>query len=138
VRRRQRGQALIETAVTLPVLLALFVGFLAAGVGAQGYVDLNTAVYLAAASSATAFAGDPQDADQFASDTFLATVAHDPLLASPSLAPCGGYDAGQTVTCTGSATLQFSRTPLAVVVPIDPRITQIGTAVRSPYRSQKP
>lgn len=132
------GQALIETAVTLPILLALFLGFLGAGVGAQGYVDLNTAVYLAAASNATAYAGDQPDADRFAMDTFDHTIVHDGLLEEQSFG-CGGvYAAGGTVTCQGSAVLRFSRTPLSVAIPFDPVITAQASAVRSPYRSLPP
>ena len=140
-RTRSGGQALIETAVTLPVLIALFLGFLAAGVGAQGYVDLNTAVYLAAASNVTAFAGDQPLAMQYATDTFDATVSHDTLLRKVGFncpAPPSDYAAGGQVVCTGSAVLEFSKTPLAVVVPVDPTISATATATRSAYRSCPP
>lgn len=138
---RSRGQALIETAVTLPVLLALFLGFLAAGVGAQGYVDLNTAVYLAAASNVTAFAGDQPLAMQYATETFDATVSHDSLLRKVGFdcpVPPSDYAAGGRVVCTGTAVLEFSKTPLSVVVPVDPTITAQATATRSAYRSCPP
>ena len=128
--------------MTLPVLLALFFGFLGAGVGAQGYVDLNTAVYLAAASNVTAYAGDPQDAKQFASDTFDATLRHNTLLRSLGPVDCtlppNDYTAGGTITCQGSAVLEFSRTPLSVAIPFDPVITAQASATRSPYRSVHP
>ncbi|HZU17180.1 MAG TPA: hypothetical protein VFD01_11375 [Candidatus Dormibacteraeota bacterium] len=133
-----RGQALVETAVTLPIMIVLFLGFLAAGVAAQGYVDLETAVALAAAANATAYADDRADADRFATSTFEATVGHDSLLRSQGLACSGDYGAGGTVTCQGSAALEFSRTPLAVVVPVDPTLTAQASAVRSPYRSARP
>ncbi len=145
-RRPQSGQALIETAVTLPVLIALFFGFLAAGVGAQGYVDMNTAVYLAAASNVTAYADDQPHADQYATDTFNATVRHDTLVEPetgpkafgcfPGPGPNGGYQAGGSITCSGSAHLRFSKTLLGALIPVDPEITAQATAVRSPYRSQ--
>jgi len=133
-----RGQALIETAITLPVMIALFLGFLGAGVGAQGYVDLNTAVYLAAASNVTAPAGDPVDARQYAHDTFHSTVVHDPLLHEVGFdcpAPPSDYAAGGTVTCTGTAILEFSKTPLSVAIPFDPTISAQASATRSAYRS---
>lgn len=132
------GQALVETAVTLPVLLALFFGFLCAGVGAQGYVDLNTAVYLAAASNVTAFADDQPDADRFATDTFDHTIAHDTLLERQAFSCGGDYTAGGTVTCQGSAVLRFSWTPLSVAIPFDPTVTARASAVRSRYRSVPP
>jgi hypothetical protein len=136
---RQSAQALIETAVTMPILVILFIGFLAAGVGAQGYVDLNMAVSLAAASNATAFADDPEDAFGFASDTYTATLRHDSLLRDNGF-DCDGtnYAAGGKVVCTGSAVLEFSRTPLAIVIVRDPTISATATATRSPYRSTKP
>ena len=139
-RRRRSGQALIETAVTLPVLILLFFGFLAVGVFAQAYVDLNTAVYLAAASNATAYANTQNgDADQFALDTFDATVRHDSLLQKKSFACAGNYAAGGQIHCDGTATLLYSRTPMAIVVPIpDPDISATAFAVRSKYRSEKP
>jgi hypothetical protein len=136
--RRHSGQALIETAVTLPILIALFLGFLGAGVGAQGYVDLNTAVYLAAASNVTAYANDPADANQFAADTFDHTLAHDSLLQSQGFSCAGDYAADGDVTCQGSAVLEFSRTPLSVAIPFDPTISAQATAHRSKYRSVHP
>jgi hypothetical protein len=129
------GQALVETAITLPVLIALFLGFLGAGVGAQGYVDLNTAVYLAAASNVTAPAGDQPLADQYATDTYKSTVTHDTLLRTEKFGCSGDYAAGGIVTCSGAAFLEFSKTPLSVVIPVDPRITATASATRSAYRS---
>lgn len=138
-RHPARAQALVETAVTLPILIFLFFGFLAAGVAAQGYVDLNTAVYLAAASNVTAFADDPGDANRFAVETFDATLAHDGLLEKRGFTCGGDYAAGGTITCNGSAFLRFSRTPLSVAIPFgDPLISAQASAVRSPYRSVPP
>jgi hypothetical protein len=138
-RRARSGQALIETAVTLPILILLFFGFLAGGVAAQGYVDLNTAVYLAAASNATAYANDQVDADRYATETFDATLAHDPFLVKQYFRCGGSYLAGGTVTCEGQAVLHLSNTVLGFVVPRDPPpITIRASAVRSRYRSEKP
>ena len=140
----QQGQALIETAVTLPILIMIFFGFVGAGVAAQGYVDLNTAVHLAAASNVTAYADERAVADQYALDTFEHTLAHDSLLRAkgvdghpPSWCE-GNYAAGGQVTCHGSAVLEFSRTPLAILFIRDPVIQSEASAVRSPYRSRRP
>ncbi len=124
--------------MTLPILIALFLGFLGAGVGAQGYVDLNTAVYLAAASNVTAYASDPTDANQFASDTYTHTLSHDSLLRNQGFSCSGNYAADGDITCQGAAVLEFSRTPLAVAIPFDPRITASASAHRSKYRSVHP
>lgn len=137
-RPRQGGQALIETAVTMPVMIAMFLGFIGAGVAAQGYVDLNTAVYLAAASNVTAPAGARDVAMQYANDTFDHTLAHDSLLRKVGFdcpAPPSDYNAGGQVTCSGSAVLEFSKTPLSVAIPFDPVIGAQATATRSLYRS---
>jgi hypothetical protein len=136
--RHSSGQALVETAITLPVLIALFLGFLGAGVGAQGYVDLNTAVYLAAASNVTAPAGDQTLALQYANDTFDHTVAHDTLLRRDRFGCPGSaqdYAAGGTITCKGTAKLEFSKTPLSIAIPFDPTISASASATRSAYRS---
>ena len=140
MRTRQAGQALIETAVTLPILIALFIGFVGAGVGAQAYVDLNTAVYLAAASNVTAYADDMPLSLQYAHETFNATVAQDKLLEQTQLT-CSpdpaDYAAGATVSCRGSASIAFSRTPLSIIFG-DLPINASASATRSPYRSRRP
>jgi Flp pilus assembly protein TadG len=136
----QRGQALIETAVTLPVLLALFIGFLGAGVAAQAYVDLNTAVYLAAASNVTAYADDMALSKQYAQETFDATVSHDTLLENTQLTCSNNpadYAAGAPVGCQGSGSIAFHRTPLSIIFG-DVPLSASATATRSPYRSRRP
>jgi len=137
---RQDGQALIETAVTLPVLIALFFGFLGAGVGAQAYVDLNTAVYLAAASSVTSYSDEMALSKQYAQDTFDATVRHDSIIQRAQLTCSNNpadYAAGATVTCQGSASIAFSQTPLSIIFG-DVPIGASASATRSPYRSRRP
>src|SRR5438132_735247 len=62
----RRGQALLETAITLPVLIILMLSFLLAMVVAQAYVDLDTATSLAAASAVSAPAGSPALSRDFA------------------------------------------------------------------------
>ena len=135
--------------MTLPILLLLFFGFLAAGVGAQGYIDLNTAVYLAAASNVTAYTGDKAHADQYALDTFQHTIVHDSLLepdpavgvpGQPGLTCDGDYAylTDGVIHCQGSAYLRFSRTALGALIPVDPHITAQATAQRSRYRSAPP
>lgn len=135
-----RGQALIEAAVTIPILILLFLGFLAVGLVVQAFVDLNTAVYLAAASAVTAPAGQETVGQQYASATFNGSMRHVPELSTDSFS-CGGTWApdgqgnGAVVTCSGSATLQMSQTLLGVVVPVNPCINASATAHGSPYRS---
>ena len=139
--RPRAGQALIEAAVTIPILVVLFLGFLAAGLAAQALVDLNTSVFLAAASAVTAPAGNSTLGGQYASATYTGSMSHVPELNSTGGVNCGGSwnpnpdPPGYVVTCSASATLLFSRTPLGIVVPFNPVLSATATAHGSPYRS---
>lgn len=138
-RRDSGGQALIETAITIPVLLVLMLSFLLVMVVAQAYVDLDTATSLAAASAVTAPAGSETSSRDFALKTYDGTLRRSSYLEPGRLDGCGAYTAGQTVGCTGHATLLLSRTPMAILQPFntDWRISiQAGaTGYSSPYRS---
>jgi hypothetical protein len=135
----QTGQALIETAITIPVLLLLMLSFLLVMVVAQAYVDLDTATSLAAASAVSAPAGNDALSREFALDTYDGTLLLSSYLEPGQLDGCGGYTAGSAVTCTGHATLFLSRTPMAVLQPFDPNwhldIVATATGYSSPYRS---
>ena len=137
--RATRGQALIETAITVPVLMVLLLGFLLATVVAQAYVDLDTATSLAAASAVTAPAGNEPLSRDFAVRTYDGTLRRSSYLEPRELAGCGGYAAGGTVTCTGHATLFLSRTPMAILQPFNADwqlpIQATATGYSSQYRS---
>ena len=132
----QRGQALVEAALTIPILVLLLLGFYTAALAVQGFVDLGTAVSLAAASAASAPADDAPEATAYASQTFTHTVQHFPLLSSPSISCPGDFRAGGAVTCTGTAFLSLSDTPLGLVSG-DIRITRTAVAHSSPYRARR-
>lgn len=138
-RRHHRGQALVETAIVLPLLFLLFLGFLVVMVTAQAYVDVDTATSLAAASAVTAPANDSAKSREFALQTYNGTLHQSTYLEPQALAGCGGYSAGGSVTCTGKATLYLSRTPMAVLAFWNPgwtiTIQATSTAYSSPYRS---
>lgn len=114
---RQRGQALIEAAFTIPVLFVLLLGFYEVSLAVQSNLDLGTAVGLAAAAAASAPAGDQPDATRYAQATFGHTVQHFGLLQGARLVCQGPYQAGATITCTGTATLRLSGTPFAEISP---------------------
>jgi Flp pilus assembly protein TadG len=137
--RPRSGQALIETAITVPVLFVLLLGFLLVMVVSQAYVDLDTATSLAAASAVTAPANDQADSESFALKTYDGTLVRSGYLEPGTLENCGAYVAGGTVTCTGHAQLFLSRTPMAVLQPFNPNWTldlqATATAYSSPYRS---
>jgi Flp pilus assembly protein TadG len=136
---RSRGQALIETAITVPVLMVLLLGFLLVMVVAQAYVDVDTATGLAAASAVTARADNPGESRDFALKTYDGTLRRSSYLEPGSLDGCGAYVAGGTVQCTGHATLFISRTPMAILQPFNANwqvpIQATATGYSSPYRS---
>jgi hypothetical protein len=136
---RAAGQALIETAITVPVILFLLLGFLLVMVVSQAVVDLDTATSLAAASAVSAPAGNAALSREFATKTYDGTLRRSGYLEPGGLDGCGGYVAGGSVACTGHATLFLSRTPMAILQPLNRNWTvelQVtSTAYSSPYRS---
>ena len=139
--QRQRGQALVETAVVLPVLFTLALGFALVTVVAQAWVEVDTATGLAAAAAASARANDDAESRGFALMTYNGTLRRSSYLEPGALEGCGGYAAGTTepVVCTGNATLYLSRTPMAVLAFFDPNWTLpmrvTAKAYPSRYRS---
>lgn len=131
----QRGQALIETALTLPAMFTLLLGFLAVLVRIEGQVELEAATSLAAAAAVSAPANSP-DSSRFAIQTWRGTLRHYTYLEPGELQGCGAYPRGGTVTCTGEATLRYSRTAMGVIVPVDVHISATATARGSTYRSE--
>ncbi len=136
-RARQGGQALIEAALTIPVLFVLLLGFYEVSLVVQSDLDLQTAVGLAAAAAATAPANDEPAATQYAQATFQNTVKHFDLLEQPSLVCSGPYAAGDTLTCTGQAALALSGTPFAAISP-SVNLSATARAHISAYRAQAP
>jgi hypothetical protein len=135
-RPHQSAQALIETALVIPIMFALMLGFLAVLVRVEAQVELETATSLAAAAAVSAPANDDYHSRQFATQTYTGTLRSYPYLEPGPLTGCGGYAPGQTVHCQGRATLRYSRTPMALVVPFDIPIEVSADAQGSPYRSE--
>lgn len=136
-RPRQRGQALIEAALTFPLLFTLLLGFYEVSLVVQSDLDLETAVGLAAAAAATAPANDAPAANRYAQDTFQNTVKHFSLLQQTSMTCQGSYAAGSTITCTGQATLALTGTPFAEISP-SLNLSATERAHISRYRAQAP
>jgi hypothetical protein len=135
VRARQRGQALLETAITIPAMLVFLLGFLAVLVRVEAQLELDTATSLAAAAAVTAPAASPLSA-AYAGETWTGTLRQYRYLRPGALDGCGAYQAGQPVTCRGSATLDYQATPMGLVVPFPVHIESAATARSSGYRSR--
>lgn len=180
------GQAVIETALAIPILLALISLFLAVMLQVEAQQEMDAATKLAAESffqaptlavdamgtTCCAVAGAALDTSgmpkgcRFAAETFYGTMAFRRFLAfgntgnpgshplctrdGAPIGPAIGSDvecevgfldrtlnppAGlRVVRCTASATLEFSRTPLAWAIPWNPGISATAEALPPPFR----
>lgn len=132
---RQGGQALLESAITIPLMLLLLLGFLAVLVRVEAQLELDAATSLAAAAAITAPAGSPLSAE-YARQTWTGTLHQYRYLRAGALEGCAAYRPGQTVTCRGSATLDYRQTPMGLIVPVPLAIQSVATARSSAYRSR--
>jgi hypothetical protein len=183
------AQAIIETAIVIPVLLALVSVFLAIMVQVEAQQEMDAATKLAAesyfqaprlavdANGTTCCAQATGSADsldtsglpkgcRFAAETFYGTMSfrrflvfpaqHDDLshpLCSRDGTPLGAARRSyiecdvnhldtaldpptglRVVRCTASATLDYSRTPLAWAIPWSPTIAATAEAIPPPFR----
>jgi len=188
-RRGMDAQAVIETAIVVPVLLALISVFLAVMVQVEAQQEMDAATKLAAESffqapqlaiDATGTTCCPQAAGaadsldtsgmpkgcRFAAETFYGTLSFRRYLVFPAQAAAAAHplcrrdgaplgaaqnsfitcDVGvvdsslnppqglRVVRCTASATLDFSRTPLAWAIPWNPTIAATAEAIPPPFR----
>jgi hypothetical protein len=134
-RRTQRGQALLETAITFPLMLLLLLGFLALLVRVEAQLELDAATSLAAAAAVAAPAGSPLSAD-YARGTWNGTLRQYRYLQPGDLDGCAAYLPGEAVTCRGNATLDYRETPMGLIVPVPMRLQSTATARSSAYRSR--
>jgi hypothetical protein len=132
---RQLGQALLETAITIPLMLVLLLGFLAVLVRVEAQLELDAATSLAAAAAVTAPAGSSLSVD-YARQTWTGTLRQYRYLHPDALDGCAAYQPGQVVTCRGSATLDYRETPMGLIVPLPISIRSAATARSSDYRSR--
>jgi len=131
----QSGQALLESALTIPLMLLLLLGFLAVLARVEAQLELDAATSLAAAAAITAPAGSSLSAE-FARQTWTGTLRQYAYLRPGSLQGCGAYQPGQAVTCRGTATLDYRETPMGLIVPVPIPIESSATARSSAYRSR--
>lgn len=112
------GQALLETALVMPLYLALALLFAGATLVGQGLVELRAATTVATVSAFAAPAGDPSLAMADVNDSFRQSTA-DPLLTGRSISCSGAYLSSGSptgvVSCQGQATVSFSGDLIGVV-----------------------
>jgi hypothetical protein len=131
----QHGQALLETAITIPVMLVLLLGFLAVLVRVEAQVELEAATSLAAAAAVSAPAGSELSAE-YARRTWAGTLHQYRYLRTRRLDGCDAYQPDQTVTCRGMATLDYRETPMGLVFPFPVEVQAVATSQSSKYRSR--
>jgi Flp pilus assembly protein TadG len=140
-RPRERGQALVETAITLPAIFLLLFGFLAVLIRIEAQVELDTATSLALASCVSARENSP-DCYNWAEATYDSTMhQYSYIQVKPGSLHCPGngthaYTWGESVTCSAEATLLYRNTPMAYLVLTDVTITSTATTTAPSYRSQ--
>jgi hypothetical protein len=132
---RQGGQALLESAITIPLMLLFLLGFLAVLVRVEAQIELDAATSLAAAAAVAAPAASPLSA-AYARETWSGTLRQYPYLVPGALEGCAAYQPGQAVTCRGSATLDYRETPMGLIVPVPIHLESIATARGSEFRSR--
>lgn len=130
---RDRGQALVELAVTMPVLLLLALGGVALARLADARAGLDAATAAAAAEAARA--QDPTSAGAAAERRFATVIAPYPVDRGALLVDLGDFQRGGLVRATGSATVSLAFAPL----PGLPRAIGLRSraeAVIEPWRSR--
>ena len=112
------GQALLETALVMPLFLVLALFFAGATLVGQGLVELRAATTVATVSAFAAPAGDPSLAMADVDDSFQRST-QDALLTGTSITCSGEYLSSGSptgvVSCQGQATVSFSGSLIGVV-----------------------
>jgi Flp pilus assembly protein TadG len=129
---RERGQAVVEMAMVVPIMLVIIFGFLGLLLWEETAHDLRAATALASTTAAT-FRDDSGAAVSAEGETFYGTMRQ------YSYVEVGSFTcshAGTRVTCTASAVLRFDRTPLAVAWPTNPRMNATAVSYSSEFRTQ--
>jgi hypothetical protein len=129
---RQQGQAVVEMAMVLPIMLALIFGFLGLLLWVETIHELRAATALASTTAAT-FAEDSPAAATAEGETFFGTMRQYGYVDVRSF---GCRRSGTRVACEASAVLRFDRTPLAVAWPANPRMEAAAVSYASAFRGR--
>ena len=125
-RRSERAQAIVETALVLPVLLVLVLGFAGAILVLDAEEEIHSATGLATTSAFSAPAGDSSDALRNVQDTFQRSVHSAVVDASSLRIDCPAsqgneylysstFEPNTVVSCHGTGTISFRSSVLGLV-----------------------
>lgn len=126
------GQAVVEMAMVIPLMLAIIFGFLGLLIWIETLHDLRAATALASATAAT-FRDDAPTASSAEAETFFGTMRQYGYVEVRTFR-CS--HAGTRVTCDSSAVLRFDRTPLAVAWPRNPQMSATAVSYSSAFRTR--
>ena len=130
---RARGQALVELAACMPVILILGLGVVGVTEVADGGAGLNAATEAAVAAAARA---PDYGAAQFAAQQrFAAVVAAYPLRAPTLALDDRGFARGSSITATATAFVDLGWEAMAVV-PARVDLSASATARVEPWRTR--
>ncbi|HET9051040.1 MAG TPA: hypothetical protein VFO60_05010 [Candidatus Dormibacteraeota bacterium] len=144
-RRSERAQAIVETALVLPVLLLLALGFAGAILVLDAEEEIRSATGLATTSAFSAPAGDSSDALRNVQDTFQRSV-RSPVVDPGSLRiDCPASQGNQylysstfqpntVVSCHGAGTITFHNSVLGLVWRWDIQVGQDAQQPAPNYR----
>ncbi len=142
-RRRERAQAVIETALVIPIMLILTFGFIGLMIEVKATSEYRLALNMAAEASLRAPRGDMAQSRQLAAFAFDHTLnpygSESNMLHVVDPVNCSGdYYAGiessQPVTCTANVQLDFSRSVIGFVWQSSVTMHATGIARPSEHR----
>jgi Flp pilus assembly protein TadG len=131
--KRELGQALVETALAVPLIMALSLGGVEVARVADARSGLDAAT--AAAASAGARATTASTATAAGSAAFRAAVAGYPLGSPQVQLDTGGFARGGLVRASGSAVVDLGLAPVPGL-PRSVRLVASATARVAPWRSR--
>lgn len=129
-----RGQAVIEMAMVVPIMLVIIFGFLGLLLWIETVHDLRAATTLAGTTAAT-FREDSIEASRAEAETFNGTMRQYGYVEVRSFG-CRHDPANFRVDCDATAVLRFDRTPLAVAWPGNPALNAHALSYFSRFRSR--
>jgi len=144
-RRREGAQSVVETALVLPFLIALALGFAGAVLALDASTELHAATGLATSSAFSAPYGATTEAMHNIDDTFQRSV-HSPFIVPGSLRitcpPSQGnqylyastYQPNTVVSCQGAGTVSFANSIVGLVWRWPINLQQDAALAAPPFR----